>query len=100
MYVFIPRVSGAPLTLPPGSIDNKLHHLAIQVTDIHEKVCSALQRKYSSILSSDDKTQGLGKEVMTRFSCMKPMFEQLERVSNINSIGHTFLFSIRVNFWY
>lgn len=57
-----------------------LSRLAEQVTDIHSKVCEALQRKYSSVLSSDDQTSGLGQEVLKEFASIKPIFEQLEKV--------------------
>ena len=51
-----------------------------KVPHIHNKVCEVLQKKYTSILSSDDMTAGLGSEVIGQFCRMKPLFEQLEKV--------------------
>ena len=47
---------------------------------MHSKVCEVLRKKYTSILSSDDMTAGLGSEVIGQFCRMKPIFEQLEKV--------------------
>ena len=57
-----------------------LDQLALQVTTIHQRVCSVLTRKYNSVMSADDKTQGLDQEVIARFTDVKPLFEQLEKV--------------------
>ncbi len=56
------------------------------MSQIHCKVCEVLQRKYTSILSSDDETAGLGSEVIAQFCHMKPLFEQLEKVTAADAL--------------
>jgi hypothetical protein len=66
--------------LKPDDINSHLAYLADHVHDIHIKVCEALQRKYSSVLSCDDTTAGLSQAVIEQFSTIRPLFEQLEKV--------------------
>ena len=79
-------MSSAPYTesdLSDSSTDHTmglLDHLGVQVKAIHERVCSVLTRKYNSVMSADDKTKGLDQEVIARFTDVKPLFEQLEKV--------------------
>ena len=66
-----------------------LDQLALQVTAIHERVCAVLTRKYNSVMSADDKTHGLDQEVIARFTDVKPLFEQLEKVNELPCEIHT-----------
>ena len=61
-------------------ITEKLASLGCKVKVINNKVCECLKKKYNSVLSSDDKTQGLSIEVIDQFAHIKPLFEQLEKV--------------------
>jgi len=55
-------------------------HLEEQVRALHTRVCEALQRKYSSVLRSDDHTAHLSNDVIAQFALVRPMFEHLEKV--------------------
>ena len=59
-------------------------HLEEQVRTLHTGVCEALQRKYSSVLRSDDHTAHLSHDVVIQFSLVKPLFEHLEKVWVVN----------------
>jgi len=55
-------------------------------------VCEALQRKYSSVLRSDDHTAHLSHDVVVQFSFVKPLFEHLEKANNLLYI-YSYFFS-------
>ena len=68
--------------LTSEQLQSKLAYLSGEVSEIHSKVCQVLKQKYCSILSSDDLTSEVGPEVILRFTSLRPIFEQLERVGH------------------
>lgn len=64
-------------------ISEKLEELGGKVRQIHGRVCKCLLNKYNSVLSIDDKTQGLSQEVIDQFTHIRPVFEHLEKVIDI-----------------
>ncbi|ELU07623.1 hypothetical protein CAPTEDRAFT_135408, partial [Capitella teleta] len=54
------------------------------VEELYSRVLEALQRKYSSVLSSDDHTQGLATSVLHQFNVIRPKFYQVEKSANVD----------------
>ena len=63
-------------------MDIELQALAEMTTELHASTLEALQRKYSSVLSSDDHTHGLATRVLYQFTEIRPRFYKLEKVSS------------------
>ena len=51
-----------------------------QVSEIRRSTCDTLHAKYTSILSSDDRTQTLSDDVLISFENIKPLFDQMQQV--------------------
>jgi len=62
------------------NVDGLCCNLEEQVRALHTYVCETLQRKYSSVLRSDDHTAQLSNDVIVQFALVKPAFEHLEKV--------------------
>ena len=61
-------------------MEAELQQLGELITALHASVLEALQRKYSSVLSSDDHTHGLATRVLHQFNIIRPRFYKLEKV--------------------
>ncbi len=70
------------LAVVTDDVVSMLSKLSKHVSDIQCKVCESLRRKYISILSSDDTTQGLGNHVILQFTYIRPLFDELEKVGH------------------
>lgn len=64
--------------LTESVVSGKAFHLAEKVRELHNAICSAIQRKYGSVLS-DDGIELFQNVIPNLFSIVRPLFEELER---------------------
>ena len=83
MHVICHRLDLAEKPVQFWSPEEVSAHVAAlweQVAEVRASTCRTLVTKYSSILSSDDRTHTLGEDVMVSFTNIRPLFDQMHQV--------------------